>query len=58
MKIKQNPSAWWMMETMATREQNLILGAVLGAVGLLQVLQDDIHHVQDVADCVRILGEP
>jgi hypothetical protein len=43
---------------MATREQNLILGAVLRAIGLLQVLQDDIHHVQDVAGCVRILGEP
>jgi hypothetical protein len=35
MKTKQNASAARMMETMATSEQRLILGAVAGGVGLL-----------------------
>jgi hypothetical protein len=45
------------MVMMMMGQQRLILGVVAELIGLLQVLQDDIHYYQDVAGCARILGD-
>jgi hypothetical protein len=38
-------------------QQRLVLGAMVGVVGLLQVPQDDIYRLQDIVGHVWILGD-
>jgi hypothetical protein len=56
MKRKQKISAGRMMKATATNEQRLFPGAMVRGVGLPQVLQDDVHSLQDIASRARILG--
>jgi hypothetical protein len=43
---------------MTISEWRLIPGVMTEDVGLPQVLQDDVHHFQDVASGAWILGDP
>jgi hypothetical protein len=47
-----------MMKATATNEQRLFPGAMVRGIGLPQVLQDDVHSLQDIASRARILGDP
>jgi hypothetical protein len=38
-------------------QQCLFPGAVVKVVGFLQVLQDDVHCLQDITSCARISGD-
>jgi hypothetical protein len=58
MKTKQNTSAGRMIEAPAMNKWCLIPGVMARGVGLLQALQDDIHHLQDVASYARVPGDP
>jgi hypothetical protein len=57
-KIKQNAIIGWTMATTMKGQQCLIPGVVAGVVGLLQVLQDDVHRLQDISGCAKILRDP
>jgi hypothetical protein len=49
--MKQNVGAGRTTGVTAMSEQHLIIGAMVEGVGLLQALQDDIHHLLHVAGC-------
>jgi hypothetical protein len=46
-----------MTGVMTTCEQCLILGVVARGVGRLQVLKDDVHHLQDIVGRARVSGD-
>jgi hypothetical protein len=47
-----------MMETTVTNERGLIPRAMAGGVGLLRVVRDDAHCLQEVASHAHIPGDP
>jgi hypothetical protein len=47
------------MEIMAVQcSYRLILGVVARVIGLLHMLQDDVHHPQDIIECAWVLRDP
>jgi hypothetical protein len=46
-----------MMEVTVTNGRHLILTAMASVIGISQALQDDVHHLQNIAGRAWVMGD-